>query len=177
MKFTLALAAIAASVSAIAVPKAQAWADATPEGAAVAAAYADAYAEAIAIGHADPAAYAEAASTDDCADYTCHMNCGLMIVAGQACSTNTANTFEGPYKGDCLCNDDKSTDFQSYYDACMDCGWTLWKYYGGYLADALAQCNADYPTISTEPTGTSRCATTVTSSYTTDPNINYSTFV
>lgn len=179
MKFSTVLLSTSFALLATASPVAEAlpWAKANPQAAAAAQAFADAHAEAIAIGHPDPTAYALAASADDCASVTCHMNCGLMIVAGEDCSENEDNSYAGPYTPGCLCNDAKDTTFQSYYDACMDCGWTLWKYYSGYLSSALDDCHSSYTTISTEPTGTSRCSTTLTDSYTVDTGINYSTYI
>lgn len=179
MKFSTALIASSLALLASAKPIADAlpWAQANPQAAAAAQAYADAYAEAIAIAHPDPEAYALAASADDCADVTCHMNCGMMIIAGQACSENENDNYSGPYTPGCLCDDAKDTNFQKYYDACMNCGWTLWKYYSPYLEPALKDCHASYPSISTEPTGTSRCSTTLTNSYTKETDINYSSFI
>ncbi|ONH66449.1 hypothetical protein BON22_3745 [Cyberlindnera fabianii] len=179
MKFSTALISTAIASFAVAAPSAESlpWARANPQAMAAAEAYAAAYAEAEAIGHADPEAYALAASADDCASVTCHMACGLMIIAGQSCSENTENNYNGPYEDGCLCGN-TITSFKTWYNSCMDCGWTLWKYYSGYLENALIQCaaeNPDYP--ATEPTGTSRCSTTLTDSYTVDTNINYSTYI
>lgn len=159
---TLALAAIAlAAPSADALP----WANANSQAAAAAKAYADAYAEAEAIGHADPDAFALAASADDCASIACHAACGLLIIEAQSCSGNSENTYKGPYDTSCLCSEGSA--FMSHYAPCMECGWTLWKYYGVYVEDALAAC----PGLSTEPTGTLRCSTTLTDAYTPDYNI------
>lgn len=160
-------ASFVSQTAAIAVPKADAlpWAQANPQANAAANAYADAYAEAVAIAHPDPEAYALAASADDCASISCHASCGLLIIEGQACSTNTENTYAGPYNTSCLCSSGSS--FLQYYAPCMDCGWTLWKYYGGYVSSALAACGS----LATEPTGTSRCSTTLTDSYTIDTSI------
>lgn len=164
--FILAVSFVS-QTAAIAVPKADAlpWAQANPQANAAANAYADAYAEAVAIAHPDPEAYALAASADDCASISCHASCGLLIIEGQACSTNTENTYAGPYNTSCLCSSGSS--FLQYYAPCMDCGWTLWKYYGGYVSSALAACGS----LATEPTGTSRCSTTLTDSYTIDTSI------
>lgn len=177
--FSTALIASSLALLATANPVAEAlpWAKANPQAAAAAQAFADAYAEAVAMAHPDPKAYALAASADDCADVTCHMNCGMMIIAGQACSENEEDNYSGPYTAGCLCDSAKDTDFQKYYDACMDCGWTLWKYYSPYLTSALDNCHSSFSTISTTPTGTSRCSTTLTDSYTKDTSINYSTYV
>ncbi|CEP22913.1 unnamed protein product [Cyberlindnera jadinii] len=153
-------------------------ADAIPAAKAAADAYAEAYSEAIALGHPEPEAFALAASADDCATFQCHAVCGTMIIAAQGCSMDQSS-FTGPYTEDCICSDPDST-FMDNYNACMDCGWTLWKYYGPYLTAALEQCQIDVGTstdIATEPTGTSRCSTTLSSSYSLDPNINYSTYL
>ncbi|CCH43651.1 putative secreted protein [Wickerhamomyces ciferrii] len=178
MQFSKVLLTASLALLSAASPIAEAlpWAKANPQAAAAAQAYADAYAEAVAIAHPDPKAYALAASADDCADVQCHMNCGLMIVAGQDCSENSEDNYSGPYTSGCLCNAEGSTKFQSYYDACMDCGWTLWKYYSVYLQPALEECHKDFPSVSTEPTGTSRCSTTLTDEYTKETDINYTTF-
>ncbi|ONH66458.1 hypothetical protein BON22_3748 [Cyberlindnera fabianii] len=177
MKFSTAIltAAIAAIVTAAPSAEPLPWAKANPQASAAAQAYADAFAEAVAIGHADPEAYALAASADDCATIACHAACGQMIIAGQACSKGE-NTFGGPYITGCLCGS-SDTEFLSFYDACMDCGWTLWKYYSPYLAEALGECHDEDSQYSTEPTGTSRCSTTLTDSYTMDTGINYSTYL
>ncbi|ODV72321.1 uncharacterized protein CYBJADRAFT_185797 [Cyberlindnera jadinii NRRL Y-1542] len=140
------------------------WADAVPEANAVAQAYAEAYAEALAIAHPDPQAYALAASEDDCATFSCHAACGYLILDAQACSINETDTYSGPYNTTCLCSD--GSNFLERYPSCMECGWTLWKYYGVYVTEALAACS----TLSTEPTGTLRCSTTLTDSYTKDAN-------
>lgn len=145
------------------------WANANPQAAAAAHAFAEAHAEAVAIGHPDPKGYALAASADDCASVECHMHCGMMIVYGENCSQNQENHYAGPYDQDCLCS--TGSDFMSEYAACMDCGWTLWKYYSPYLTSALEACS----TLSTEPTGTSRCSTTLSSSYSFDPSIQPTT--
>ncbi|ODV76486.1 uncharacterized protein CYBJADRAFT_182650 [Cyberlindnera jadinii NRRL Y-1542] len=158
----LATATIAALVNAAPNADAIPWAKANPHAAAAARAYADAYAEAEAIGHADPEAYAMAASEDQCADIACHAACGLLIIEGQKCSRNTENSYLGPHDSECLCPSD--SEFMTYYPSCMNCGWTLWKYYGPYVTDALRAC----PGLSTEPTGTSRCSTTLTDIYTPD---------
>ncbi|CCH43873.1 putative threonine-rich GPI-anchored glycoprotein [Wickerhamomyces ciferrii] len=167
LRLFLSLGLLATIASAIAAPKAEAipWASANPHAAAAANAFADAYAEAIALAHPDPEAYAYAASADDCATIGCHASCGLLIVAGQECSKNTENTFQGPYNTTCLCS--AGSQFNQYYAPCMNCGWTLWKYYGGYVSSALAACE----TLSTEPTGTLRCSTTLTDSYTIDTSM------
>lgn len=156
--YSLASLAIV-SAEAVALP----WANANPRAAAAAKAFAEAFAEAEAIGHADPEAYAMAASDDDCADISCHAACGYLILNGQSCSLNTTDTYSGPYDSSCLCGSD--SNFMKRYPACMDCGWTLWKYYGGYLENALEACN-----LLTEPTGTQRCSITLTDSYTIDAN-------
>ncbi|ONH67880.1 hypothetical protein BON22_2766 [Cyberlindnera fabianii] len=152
MQFTrFALAAVAAKVvSAAASPEALPWANANPQAAGAAAAYADAYAEAIAIAHPDPEAYALAASADDCASIACHAACGMLIIYGSDCTTNKENQYAGPYNTTCLCSE--GSDFINQYPTCMECGWTLWKYYGGYVSSALEACG----TLSTEPTGTLR---------------------
>ncbi|CAM9023539.1 unnamed protein product [Wickerhamomyces anomalus] len=167
IRFLFTFGVVTTFVQAFATPDALAlpWAHANPQAYAAAQAYADAYAEAIAIGHPDPEAYALAASDDDCATIACHASCGLLIIAGTECSLNSENTYAGPYNKTCLCED--GTDFINYYTPCMDCGWTLWKYYGGYVSSALAACE----TLSTEPTGTLRCSTTLTDSYTIDTSI------
>jgi hypothetical protein len=172
MKYQYVVSALALATNALAAPSADAlpWAKANPQAGAAAQAYADAYAEAEAIGHADPQAYALAANADDCASIACHASCGLLIIEGQSCSKNTDNTYEGPYDESCLCSDDSS--FMKYYSPCMDCGWTLWKYYGVYVESALSACG-----LSTEPTGTSRCSTTLTDEYTPDYNINGCTYL
>ncbi|ODQ56858.1 hypothetical protein WICANDRAFT_98115 [Wickerhamomyces anomalus NRRL Y-366-8] len=160
-------ASLVSKVSAVAIPEAIAlpWAQANPQAYAAANAYADAYAEAVAIAHPDPEAYALAASADDCASISCHASCGLLIIEGQACSQNSENSYSGPYNTTCLCS--SGSKFLQYYAPCMDCGWTLWKYYGGYVSSALAACE----TLSTEPTGTLRCSTTLTDSYSIDTGI------
>jgi len=152
---------------AIALP----WAQANPQAFAAANAYADAYADAIAIAHPDPEGYALAASADDCATIACHASCGLLIMAGTGCSENTEDTYQGPYNTTCLCS--AGSDFNKYYAPCMECGWTLWKYYGGYVSSALAACQ----TMSTEPTGTLRCSTTLTDSYTIETGIQGCSFL
>jgi hypothetical protein len=178
MKFSTALLATLTASLTFASPIADAlpWANANPQAKAAAQAYADAYAEAVAVGHADPEAFALAASEDDCADITCHMNCGFMIIKGQECSLNEADTYSGPYEDGCLCGT-ADTEFLSYYDACMDCGWTLWKYYSVYLVPALQQCQVEDAgaNVQTEPTGTSRCSTTLSGTYTKDTSIDIST--
>ncbi|CDR41553.1 CYFA0S07e03444g1_1 [Cyberlindnera fabianii] len=146
-------------------PEALPWANANPAAAAAAVAFADAYAEAVAIAHPDPEAYALAASEDDCATIGCHASCGMLIIYGSACSENKENQYAGPYNTTCLCADDSK--FVKQYPSCMNCGWTLWKYYGGYVSSALAACG----TLSTEPTGTLRCSTTLTDSYTIDTGL------
>ncbi|CAM9011511.1 unnamed protein product [Wickerhamomyces anomalus] len=152
-------------VSASPVAEALPWAQANPQAAAAANAYADAYAEAVALAHPDPEAYALAASADDCASISCHASCGLLIIEAQSCSQNKENSYSGPYNQTCLCSSDSK--FIQYYSPCMDCGWTLWKYYGVYVTSALEACK----TLSTEPTGTSRCSTTLEGTYTPDYNI------
>jgi hypothetical protein len=169
----LSVAVFATSTLAAAVPIPHALSN--PVAAPIAQAYVDAYAEAVAIGNQDPEAYAQAASDDDCASFSCHLSCGQMIVTGQACSMD--GSYTGPYIDGCLCDSTGNTDFLSYYNACMDCGWTLWKYYSPYLSPALEACNAEFPQYSTTPTGTSRCSTTLTSSYSVDTDINYSTYL
>lgn len=167
MKFQI-LASIVAGlslVSASPVAEALPWAQANPQAAAAANAYADAYAEAVALAHPDPEAYALAASADDCASISCHASCGLLIIEAQSCSQNKENSYSGPYNETCLCSSDSK--FIQYYSPCMDCGWTLWKYYGVYVTSALEACK----TLSTEPTGTSRCSTTLEGTYTPDYNI------
>ncbi|CAM9023541.1 unnamed protein product [Wickerhamomyces anomalus] len=167
IRFILSLGVLTTLAASVAVPEADAlpWAQANPQAYAAANAYADAYAEAVAIAHPDPEAYALAASADDCASIACHASCGLLIIAGTDCSLNSENTYAGPYNTTCLCSSGSS--FLQYYTPCMDCGWTLWKYYGGYVSSALAACK----TLSTEPTGTLRCSTTLTDSYTIDTSI------
>ncbi|ODV70588.1 uncharacterized protein CYBJADRAFT_109639, partial [Cyberlindnera jadinii NRRL Y-1542] len=81
---------------------------------------------------------AMAASADQCADIGCHANCGLMIIEGQRCSLNTTTAFWGPHNTTCLC--EPGSPFLNYYPGCMNCGWTLWKYYGAYVTDALRAC-------------------------------------
>lgn len=167
MKFQI-LASIVAGlslVSASPVAEALPWAQANPQAAAAANAYADAYAEAVALAHPDPEAYALAASADDCASISCHASCGLLIIEAQSCSQNKENSYSGPYNETCLCS--SNSKFIQYYSPCMDCGWTLWKYYGVYVTSALEACK----TLSTEPTGTSRCSTTLEGTYTPDYNI------
>ena len=166
-----------AVVSAVAGPNADAaadadaiadslpWSRANSFAEAAAIAYSNAYSEAIAIAHPDPEAYALAASADDCASIGCHASCGLLIIEGQKCSTNDENSYSGPYNTTCLCPSD--TSFMKYYAPCMNCGWTLWKYYGGYVSSALAACG----TLSTEPTGTLRCSTTLTDVYSIDTGL------
>ncbi|CDR46840.1 CYFA0S26e00672g1_1 [Cyberlindnera fabianii] len=159
------LVTLASAASLVAAsPNALPWAQANPEAAAAAEAYAQAYAEAKAIAHPDPEAYALAASADDCASIGCHAACGYLILNGAACSTNTTDTYSGPYNTTCLCSE--GSKFLQRYTPCMECGWTLWKYYGPYVSDALAACS----TLSTEPTGTLRCSTTLTDSYSKDAN-------
>lgn len=115
---------------------------------------------------------------DLCATYECHEACGLMIIEGQKCSENMTDTFSGPYTPGCVCNEDAPTPFQEHYSECLECGWTLWKYYSPYLSEALVQCAKDFPRLAaTEPTGTLRCTTTLSETYTRDPDINYSTFL
>ncbi|ODV74031.1 uncharacterized protein CYBJADRAFT_172790, partial [Cyberlindnera jadinii NRRL Y-1542] len=155
-----------ANAEAIAGAHALPWADANPYASAAAEAYAEAYAEAVAIAHPDPEAYALAASADDCATIACHASCGLMIMGGSECTLNTTNSYAGPYNTTCLCSSDSSLN--KYYASCMNCGWTLWKYYGPYVSEALAACE----TLSTEPTGTLRCSTTLTDEYVVDTGIN-----
>jgi len=153
---------VSASPAADALP----WAQANPQANAAANAYADAYAEAIAIAHPDPEAYALAASADDCASIACHASCGSLIIEGQACSQNSEDSYSGPYNSSCLCSSDSK--FMQYYSPCLECGWTLWKYYSAYVTSALEACS----TLSTEPTGTARCSTTLTDSYTPDFDID-----
>ncbi|ODQ61111.1 hypothetical protein WICANDRAFT_61681 [Wickerhamomyces anomalus NRRL Y-366-8] len=141
-----------------------AWADANPYAEAAAEAYAKALAEAMAIAHPDPEAYALAASADDCATIGCHAACGYLIIDGSACSENKTDSYSGPYNTTCLCASDGH--FMNRYPSCMECGWTLWKYYGPYVTSALEACS----TLSTEPTGTLRCSTTLSQSYTKDAN-------
>lgn len=143
---------------------ADAWGSAIPESEAASEAFSSAYAEAIAIAHPDPLAYAMAASADDCATIACHAACGYLILDGSACSLNKTDTYSGPYNTTCLCSD--GSKFMDRYPSCMDCGWTLWKYYGPYVSEALEACS----TLSTEPTGTLRCSTTLSESYTKDAN-------
>ncbi|ONH67879.1 hypothetical protein BON22_2765 [Cyberlindnera fabianii] len=160
MQFTrFALAALAAKVvSAAASPEALPWANANPQAAGAAAAYADAYAEAIAIAHPDPEAYALAASADDCASIACHAACGMLIIYGSACTSNTENQYAGPYNTTCLCSDD--SDFIKQYPACMNCGWTLWKYYGGY--GVVTEYTTYCPLTTTEAATSTDAATTKT---------------
>lgn len=141
-----------------------AWADANPHAEAAAEAYAQALAEAMALAHPDPEAYALAASADDCATIGCHAACGYLILDGSACSENKTDTYSGPYNTTCLCSSD--SHFLQRYPGCMECGWTLWKYYGPYVTSALEACS----TLSTEPTGTLRCSTTLSESYSKDAN-------
>lgn len=141
-----------------------AWAVANPYAEAAAQAYAQALAEAMAISHPDPEAYALAASADDCATIGCHAACGYLILDGAACSENDTDTYSGPYNTTCLCSSDGH--FLERYPSCMECGWTLWKYYGPYVSSALEACS----TLSTGPTGTLKCSTTLSESYTRDAN-------
>jgi hypothetical protein len=160
---TTGLLASKAAANAAADADALPWANANPQAQAAAQAYADAYAEAQAIGHPDPEAFALAASEDDCASIACHAACGMLIIYGTDCAADGGYT--GPYDTDCLCSAD--SNFIKQYPACMECGWTLWKYYSGYVTDALAACG----TLSTEPTGTLRCSTTLTDIYTPDTDL------
>ncbi|CCH41986.1 putative secreted protein [Wickerhamomyces ciferrii] len=155
---------ISAKASALPDAHALGWAKANPQAEAAAQAYADAYAEAIALAHPDPQAYALAASADDCASLGCHAACGYLILDGAACSQNETDQYSGPYNETCLCSED--SHFMDRYPGCMECGWTLWKYYGPYVTQALEACS----TLSTEPTGTLRCSTTLSESYTKDAN-------
>ena len=155
-----------ANADAIAIAESLPWARANSHAASAAKSYAQAYAHALSMGYPDPEAYALAQSEDQCATIACHASCGLMIIEGQRCSLNTENSFWGPHNSTCLCAPD--SPFLEYYPPCMECGWTLWKYYSAYVIEALQACE----TLSTEPTGTSRCSTTLTDIYTPDWEID-----
>lgn len=99
-----------------------------------------------------PDAFLEAASglhKRDDVPYACHANCGYLIYAAQACAQGDS------YDESCMCT--AGSDFNSYLDGCLDCGWCLYDNYFPSLTKALAVCGD-----STTPTGTS-CAPSATS--------------
>lgn len=110
------------------------WFRANPFAEAVAMAYSNASSEAFTIAHADPKVCALVASADDCASIRNHASCGLLIIEGQKCSAKKESSCSGPYDNTCFCPFE--TNLMKYYARCMSCGWTLWKFYGGYVFSA-----------------------------------------